>query len=49
MKKAAVCLHETRDTGTIALEAGKITEITGRSGSGKSTLLNMLAGLLMPT
>jgi len=32
-----------------ALEAGRVTEITGRSGSGKSTLLNMLAGLLTPT
>ena len=31
------------------LEAGTLTEITGRSGSGKSTLLNVLAGLLEPT
>ena len=34
---------------SLALEAGSLTEITGRSGSGKSTLLNMLAGLLEPT
>ncbi len=31
------------------VEAGKMTEITGRSGSGKSTLLNMLSGMLTPT
>ena len=33
----------------LILQAGQLTEITGRSGSGKSTLLNMLAGLLSPT
>lgn len=33
----------------LALEPGKLIQISGRSGSGKSTLLNMLAGLLEPT
>ena len=33
----------------LTLEAGVVTEITGRSGSGKSTLLNVCAGLLTPT
>lgn len=33
----------------LALEKGKITEITGRSGCGKSTLLYMMAGLLKPS